>query len=141
MSEYKKDDITIPIDLQKLNGISSDFYGNNNPNNKFWLYDFVYNFASNWHSNPDISQKIYKQFQNKIIKRDFDSKPPILFSNQFIDVLDQMIDLKYQESFLSEALTMIYSFYIYDNQIELYPLKNIFIHLKSIFHEILILSE
>ena len=136
MSEYKKDDITIPIDLQKLNGISSDFYGNNNPNNKFWLYDFVYNFVSNWHSNPDISQKIYKQFQNKIIKRDFDSKPPILFSNKFIDVLDQMIDLKYQESFLSEALTMIYSFYIYDNQIELYPLKNIFIHLKSIFHEI-----
>lgn len=131
--DYKE--ISKVLDTSKISKIKAGFCDADDEVDDLWIGDFAYNFASNWLNDPSESQNVYFECEEKIIKRQFSALPPIVFSSDFIEALCQMIDLQYQDSFLPEALTIIYSFYIYDEEIELSPLVDIFNRIGSIFRE------
>ena len=131
--EFYYDEI-IDCEKSKSSNVKFDFY--NAKDNSYWVNDFVYNFSSNWLQNPDEAESVYFKYEDKIINREYDSLPPLVFSDEFLSTLNQMIDLQYQQSFLQYALTIIHIFYFYNEEIELSPFQDIFMKLKSIFHDV-----
>ena len=121
MTNYKKEDI-------------NEVENNNFMNLKrgFWVSEFITLFGQNW-NNPENQENIYYQYMLKIESRDFDSLPQIAYSEQFVNMLKNLIDPQYMNTLLSPSLSIIYSFYIHDTKLDITPLMDIFNKIREVF--------
>ncbi|OHT14201.1 hypothetical protein TRFO_15492 [Tritrichomonas foetus] len=129
-----KDDFNELNQFMKTADLEKGFASKNRSD---WVNEFIQLFIYNISINDvESAVDIFDQYEKRIQSREFDVLPPIVFSDEFVDEIHQLLNPNFIDSLLMPALTTFMSFYIFDLKIDLLPVRMIFDDIRNMFEQV-----